>query len=94
MILAFSIDEEYEEFGEDEVNDICLKCLCHGRSGCYSLTNCAKYSINESYWTLAGSPTVSDEHDGELAYKACVQNIDCIRKTIRGYIQSILNKVI
>lgn len=73
--------------GDDGPDDMCIKCLCHARTGCYFLRNCASYSISYDYWQTAGSPSI-DSSTGRTAYEKCKKNEDCIRATIRGYIRT------
>ncbi|XP_017786636.1 PREDICTED: uncharacterized protein LOC108569559 [Nicrophorus vespilloides] len=66
-----------------------IRCLCHAVSGCYFLTNCAKYSVNYEYWQKAGSPVLSvDQIPDQKAYRACILNNNCVLNTINNYVQA------
>ncbi|KAF5288757.1 hypothetical protein FQA39_LY15248 [Lamprigera yunnana] len=67
----------------------CLNCLCHARSGCWSRFNCARYSVDKSYWLKAGSLTPQPSgtyHDG---YKTCMNDENCILNTIKSYTERL-----
>ncbi|KRT78650.1 hypothetical protein AMK59_7101 [Oryctes borbonicus] len=69
----------------------CVTCLCHARTGCYSLQNCAKYSISYDYWTDAKAPTVENNTGINLqSYTKCIADDNCIIHTIRNYGTSYL----
>lgn len=69
------------------VDEQCLRCICHGRSGCYFMKNCANYSISREYWVEAGRPTVVDDSpDDPASYENCKKDDNCIMRTMRGYI--------
>lgn len=71
----------------------CIRCLCHARTGCFILRNCASYSISQDYWTQAGRPTVlDDDPNNAMSYTKCMQSDTCIMETIRGYIDSKIIK--
>lgn len=51
--------------------------------------------INEGYWRAAGTPSVGYRYreDRNNQYKRCMENEDCIIRTIQGYIQKAQYKV-
>ncbi|KAK9701203.1 Destabilase [Popillia japonica] len=73
-------------------NHLCVTCICHARTGCFSLQNCANYSINYKYWEIAGAPTLSNESEvNQESYQACIADDNCIINTIMRYVE-VLNK--
>ncbi|GJQ72012.1 hypothetical protein Trydic_g3115 [Trypoxylus dichotomus] len=65
----------------------CIACVCHATTGCYSLKNCANYSINYQYWEVAGAPTLTaDGEVNEEMYLKCMTDDNCIINTIYKYI--------
>ncbi|XP_044252909.1 uncharacterized protein LOC123003919 [Tribolium madens] len=69
----------------------CLNCLCHARTGCYSLFNCANYSIDFDYWKTANSPTVdpTDAPEEKSSFDKCMKNENCILATLDRYVDAI-----
>ncbi|GLV35059.1 uncharacterized protein CBL_09540 [Carabus blaptoides fortunei] len=69
------------------ISEQCLRCICHGRSGCYFMKNCANYSISRKYWEDAGRPTVLDDSkDDPVSYENCKKDDNCIMQAMRQYI--------
>ncbi|GJQ72011.1 hypothetical protein Trydic_g3114 [Trypoxylus dichotomus] len=65
----------------------CVACICHTRTGCYSLKNCANYSISYEYWEIAGAPTLSTNSDvNKETYRECMADDNCIINTIDKYV--------
>ncbi|KAF5291491.1 hypothetical protein FQR65_LT01803 [Abscondita terminalis] len=63
----------------------CLNCLCHARSGCWSRFNCARYSISKDYWIQAGSHSIAEHENEDVAYKNCMNDENCILNTVKSY---------
>lgn len=93
MLLKILLITAFVQFcvGQSEqISAECIRCLCHARTGCYQLRNCASYSINRSYWESAGSPTYLDDSPSDRdAFTNCMRDEGCIRRTIVGYISAL-----
>ena len=64
----------------------CIRCICNAVSACFSLTNCAKKTIDLNYWLEAGSPVVDTANDDDnIAFSKCIQNDECVLTTIDQY---------
>ncbi|GJQ72013.1 hypothetical protein Trydic_g3116 [Trypoxylus dichotomus] len=71
----------------------CITCLCHAKTGCYSLQNCANYSISYDYWITANAPTVrSNTGTDQRSFRECIANENCIIHTIKEYTSSLGNR--
>ncbi|KRT78651.1 hypothetical protein AMK59_7102 [Oryctes borbonicus] len=70
----------------------CIACICHTRTGCYSLKNCANYSISYQYWESVGAPTLSVNSDVNMeTYLECMADDNCIINTIDRYVRMFSN---
>ncbi|KAK9701202.1 Destabilase [Popillia japonica] len=62
-------------------------------TGCYSLQNCAKYSISYEYWERAikDETRFSNIVVNPKSYQECITDDNCIINTIMGH-AAVLNK--
>lgn len=77
----------------DSSNHTCISCACHAMTGCYSLQNCAKYSISYEYWERAikDETRFSNIVVNPKSYQECITDDNCIINTIMGH-AAVLNK--
>lgn len=85
FVLICCFTGSMENMLEDEFYE-CAKCLCHSVSGCWFRENCARYSINQTYWEIAGEPTINFDVKNKVErFSKCMNNENCIVTTIKKY---------
>ncbi|CAH2092727.1 unnamed protein product [Euphydryas editha] len=72
------------------LNDSCLRCLCHV-AGCdisHGCTDgyCGPFYISRVYWVDAGKPTLPDDtSERREAYEDCARDYNCSLKIVESY---------
>ncbi|GJQ73421.1 hypothetical protein Trydic_g13784 [Trypoxylus dichotomus] len=94
-LMVFFTFVQYSEQLQNLLNTSmhkCIECLCHARTGCFRRVTCASYSINETYWQIAGYPTLpGNDPNSHSSYERCMKNENCILNTIVGYTNTFSN---
>ncbi|XP_061379293.1 uncharacterized protein LOC116771398 [Danaus plexippus] len=90
FLSAFLVFEEVAALHVSNLNETCLRCLCHV-AGCdlgHSCTDgyCGPFYISRVYWVDAGKPTLpEDSPERKEAYEDCARDFYCSMKIVEGY---------
>lgn len=92
LLASFAITGSFGLFLPN-MNEPCLRCLCHLPTGCnmsYGCTEgyCGPFKISRVYWVDAGKVTLPDDDpDRVKAYEDCTRNFHCSVRVVTNYLQ-------